>query len=73
MKTTKIVFAITMALSFLPIQSALAGEKATDEVPGVQYKIDETTCREMLQMGGESRDFTMISSPNLSIRITAYP
>ena len=60
MKTTKIVFALTMALSFLPIQTALAGEKAADEVPGVQHKLDEETCRDLLQMSGESRDFTMI-------------
>ena len=60
MKTTKIVIAITMALSFLPINSALAGEETSDKTPGVQYKVDETTCREMLQMSGDSRDFTMI-------------
>ena len=60
MKTTKIALAVTMALCLLPFNSAVAGEEAVDKVPGVQHMVDQETCRDLLQMSGESRDFTMI-------------
>jgi len=60
MKPIKIAFVIASALAILPINSAFAEEEKTDETPGVQYQIDKTTCRELLQMSGESRDFSMI-------------
>lgn len=60
MNTKKTVLAATMALAFLSIGSALAAEEdAADNAP-LTYKIDEMTCREMLVMRGEARDFTMI-------------
>jgi hypothetical protein len=60
MKPIKTAFVIASALAILPINSAFAEEKKTDETPGVQYQIDKTTCRELLQMSGDSRDFSMI-------------
>ena len=57
MKTTKIAFAVTMALTFLPISSAVAAEDAED---GLKVKFDDMTCGEMLIQTGSSRDFTMI-------------
>ena len=60
MNIKKIAIAAILALSFVPICAAVAGEKAKDEVPGVQYQIDEWTCGDMLRETGDSRDFTMI-------------
>ena len=60
MSTTRIVLAVTMALSFLPIGSAVAAEEAAAKKMDATYKIDEMTCREMLKMGGDARDFTLI-------------
>ena len=61
MSTKKIVLAVTMALSFLQIGSAVAAEKEAEAVDkGVTYKIDEMTCRDLLRMSGDSRDFTLI-------------
>jgi undecaprenyl pyrophosphate phosphatase UppP len=57
MKTTKIALAATMALSFLPISSAVAAD-AVEE--GLKVKFDEMTCGEMLVQTGSARDFTMI-------------
>ena len=59
MSTKKIALAVTMALSFLPIGSTVAAEKEAVDT-GVTYKIDEMTCRELLAMSGDSRDFTVI-------------
>ena len=58
MKTTKIAIAATLALSLLPISSAVAGDDAVEE--GLKVKFDEMTCGEMLIQTGSSRDFTMI-------------
>ena len=60
MKTTKIAFAVTMALSFLPISSAVAGETPEAVELGLQVQFNEMTCGEMLIQTGSSRDFTMI-------------
>ena len=60
MKPIKNAFVIASALAILPLNSAFAEETKTDETPGVQYQIDKTTCRELLQMSGDSRDFSMI-------------
>ena len=57
MKTTKIAIAATLALSFLPISSAVAADAAEE---GLKVKFDEMTCGEMLIQTGSSRDFTMI-------------
>ena len=57
MKTTKIAIAATLALSLLPISSAVAAEDAED---GLKVKFDDMTCAEMLIQTGSSRDFTMI-------------
>ena len=57
MKTTKIAIAATLALSLLPISSAVAAEDAED---GLKVKFDDMTCGEMLIQTGSSRDFTMI-------------
>ena len=57
MKTTKIAIAATLALSLLPISSAVATEDAED---GLKVKFDDMTCAEMLIQTGASRDFTMI-------------
>ena len=59
MSAKKIVLAVTMALSFLPIGSAVAADKEAVDT-GVTYKIDEMTCRQLLKMSGDSRDFTVI-------------
>jgi len=53
------VLAVTMALSFLAIGSGVAAEEAAVDT-NVTYKIDEMTCRELLKMSGDSRDFTVI-------------
>ena len=60
MKTTKIVFAVTMALSFLPAYSAVAAEKPDAVESGLKVQFNEMTCGEMLIQTGSSRDFTMI-------------
>jgi hypothetical protein len=61
MRTKKTVLAVTMALSFLPIGSAVTAEKeAADTDANVTYKIDEMTCRQLLRMSGDSRDFTVV-------------
>ena len=60
MKPIKNAFVIASALAILPLNSAFAEEEKTDETPGVQYQIDKTTCRELLQMSGDSRDFSVI-------------
>ena len=60
MNIKRIVLIATMTLSLLPLCAALAAEKAKDEVPGVQYQIEEWTCADMLRETGDSRDFTMI-------------
>jgi len=57
MKTTKIAIAATLALSLLPISSAVAADAAEE---GLKVKFDEMTCGEMLIQTGSSRDFTMI-------------
>ena len=57
MKTTKIAIAATLALSLLPINSAVASEEAEE---GLKVKFDDMTCGEMLIQTGSSRDFTMI-------------
>jgi len=57
MKTTKIALAATMALSFLPISSAVAAD-AVEE--GLKVQFNEMTCGEMLVQTGSARDFTMI-------------
>ena len=57
MKTTKIAIAATLALSLLPISSAVAAEEAEE---GLTVKFDDMTCGEMLVQTGSSRDFTMI-------------
>jgi len=60
MNTRKIRLAVTMALFALPIGSVLwAEENEAPEPLYTDYKIDEVTCRDMLMMGGTSRDFTM--------------
>ncbi len=60
MNTRKIMLAVTMALCALPVGSALWAEETEEMEPLYKdYKIDEVTCREMLMMGGTSRDFTM--------------
>ena len=60
MKTTKIVFAVTMALSFLPAYFAVAAEKSGAAESGLKVQFNEMTCGEMLIQTGASRDFTMI-------------
>ena len=60
MKTTKIALAVTMALVFLPISSAVAGEKPDATETGLQVQFNEMTCGEMLIQTGSTRDFTMI-------------
>jgi len=57
MKTTKIAIAATLALSLLPISSAVAAD-AVEE--GLKVQFNEMTCGEMLIQTGSSRDFTMI-------------
>ena len=57
MKTTKIAIAATLALSLLPISSAVAAEEAEG---GLIVKFDDMTCGEMLIQTGSTRDFTMI-------------
>ena len=57
MKTTKIAIAATLALSLLPISSAVAAD-ADEE--GLKVKFDDMTCGEMLIQTGSTRDFTMI-------------
>ena len=57
MKITKIAIAATLALSLLPISSAVAAEEAEE---GLKVKFDDMTCGEMLVQTGSSRDFTMI-------------
>jgi len=57
MKTTRIAIAATLALSLLPISSAVAAEEAEE---GLKVKFDDMTCAEMLVQTGSSRDFTMI-------------
>ena len=57
MKTTKIAIAATLALSLLPISSAVAAD-AVEE--GLKVKFDDMTCGEMLIQTGSTRDFTMI-------------
>lgn len=49
--------AIPLTVLLLGVGAPLAAP-AQDE--GVRIEIDEMTCREMLKMGGEARDFTMI-------------
>jgi len=60
MKTTKIAFAVAMALTFLPLSSAIAAEKPDAVESGVKVEINEMTCAEMLVQTGSTRDFTMI-------------
>ena len=57
MKTTRIAIAATLALSLLPISSAVAAEEAEE---GLKVKFDDMTCAEMLIQTGSTRDFTMI-------------
>ena len=57
MKFTKIAIVATLALSLLPISSAVAAEEAEE---GLIVKFDDMTCGEMLIQTGSSRDFTMI-------------
>jgi len=60
MKTKKIVFAVTMALAFLPAYSAVAAEKPGAVESGLKVQFNEMTCGEMLIQTGSTRDFTMI-------------
>ena len=60
MKTTKIVFAVTMALSFLPAFSAVAAGTPDAVESGLKVQFNEMTCGEMLIQTGDARDFTMI-------------
>ena len=60
MKTTKIAFAATMALSFLLSNSAVAAETPDAVEDGLKVQFNEMTCGEMLIQTGSSRDFTMI-------------
>jgi len=60
MKSTKMGLAIAMALSFLPIGFAMAAEEDAEENTYVTYQINEMTCRQLLKMSGDSRDFTVI-------------
>ena len=60
MKTTKIAFAVTMALSFLLAGSAVAAEKSDTVESGLKVQFNEMTCGEMLVQTGDTRDFTMI-------------
>lgn len=60
MKTKKIVFAVTMALAFLPAYSAVAAEKSGAAESGLKVQFNEMTCGEMLVQTGDTRDFTMI-------------
>ena len=57
MKTTKIAIAATLALSLLPISSAVAADAVED---GLKVQFNEMTCGEMLIQTGSTRDFTMI-------------
>ena len=57
MNTTKIAIAATLALSLLPISSAVAADAVED---GLKVQFNEMTCGEMLVQTGSSRDFTMI-------------
>jgi len=57
MKTTKIAIAATLALSLLPISSAVAADAVED---GLKVQFNEMTCGEMLVQTGSARDFTMI-------------
>ena len=54
MKTTKIAIAATLALSLLPISSAVAADAAEE---GLKVKFDEMTCGEMLIQTGSSRSY----------------
>ena len=49
MKISKIALAATMVLCLIPFNSALAGEEAKDETPGVQHMVDQETCRGLHQ------------------------
>jgi len=60
MKTTKIAIALSMALSILPISSAIAEETSKAVEEGLKVQFDEMTCAEMLRQTGSTRDFTMI-------------
>jgi hypothetical protein len=60
MKTTKIAFAATMALSFLLSNSAVATETPDAVEEGLKVQFNEMTCGEMLVQTGSTRDFTMI-------------
>ena len=60
MKTTKIAFAATMALSFLLSNSAVATETPDAVEEGLTVQFNEMTCGEMLVQTGATRDFTMI-------------
>lgn len=57
MKTTRIAIAATLALSLLPISSAVAADAVED---GLKVQFNEMTCAEMLVQTGSARDFTMI-------------
>jgi len=60
MKSTKIAFAATMALSLLPISFAAAAETPDAVESGLTVQFNEMTCAEMLIQSGKERDFTMI-------------
>jgi len=60
MKTTKIAFAVTMGLFFLPIYPAVAAETPDAVESGLKVQFNEMTCGEMLVQTGSTRDFTMI-------------
>jgi len=60
MKNTKIAIAVTMALTFLPICSAVAAETSNAVEEGLKVQFNEMTCGEMLIQTGSTRDFTMI-------------
>jgi len=60
MNSRKMALAVTMTLAFLPFGIAVAAEEVADDSMDVTYKIDEMTCRQLLRMSGDSRDFTVI-------------
>jgi hypothetical protein len=60
MKTRKIPFAVTIALSLLPAYSAVAAETPDAVESGLKVQFNEMTCGEMLVQTGDTREFTMI-------------
>jgi hypothetical protein len=59
MSIKKMTLAATMAMCFLPIGPGILAEEGEAPPMYADYQVDQVTCREMLMMGGASRDFTM--------------